>query len=83
MVILHRVLCNLSKGMTGMDEGDQRLMAELRRDGRATLSELAARLAVSRATVRARMVRLTARAEIAAFAVVLRSDTGPALVRGV
>jgi DNA-binding Lrp family transcriptional regulator len=65
-----------------MDEGDRRLLAEPRRDGRATLSKLAARLAVSRAKVRARMERLTVRGEIAGFTVVTRSDTGQAPVRG-
>ena len=35
-----------------MDETDQRLIAELRRDGRAALSDLAERLGLSRATVR-------------------------------
>ena len=57
-----------------MDETDQRLIAELRRDGRAALSELAERLGLSRATVRARMERLAARGEIAGFTVLTRSD---------
>ena len=42
-----------------MDDTDQRLIAELRRDGRAALSDLADRLGLSRATVRSRMERLT------------------------
>ena len=68
--------------MTEMDDGDQRLLAELRRDGRATLSELAERLGLSRATVRARMERLTAKGEIAGFTVLTRSDATQAPVRG-
>jgi DNA-binding Lrp family transcriptional regulator len=65
-----------------MDETDQRLLAELRRDGRAPLSELADRLGLSRATVRTRMERLAARGEIAGFTVLTRGDVTPAPVRG-
>lgn len=65
-----------------MDDVDQRLLAELRRDGRASLSDLAERLDLSRATVRARMERLTARGEIAGFTVLTRSDVTAAAVRG-
>ena len=65
-----------------MDELDQRLLAELRRDGRATLSDLAERMGLSRATVRSRMERLTARGEIAGFTVLTRSDVTAAPVRG-
>ena len=65
-----------------MDDGDQRLIAELRRDGRASLSELADRLTLSRATVRARMERLVTRGEIAGFTVVTRGDVSTAPVRG-
>ncbi|MCF1709985.1 Lrp/AsnC family transcriptional regulator [Tabrizicola sp. J26] len=65
-----------------MDDADQRLIAELRRDGRASLSELAERLGLSRATVRARMERLVARGEIAGFTVVTRGDVTATPVRG-
>ena len=65
-----------------MDDVDQRLLAELRRDGRASLSDLAERLTLSRATVRARMERLTARGEIAGFTVLTRSDVTAVPVRG-
>ncbi|HBD91229.1 MAG: AsnC family transcriptional regulator [Rhodobacteraceae bacterium GWE1_64_9] len=65
-----------------MDDLDQRLIAELRRDGRASLSDLAERLALSRATIRARMERLVARGEIAGFTVVTRADVTAAPVRG-
>jgi DNA-binding Lrp family transcriptional regulator len=64
-----------------MDDVDQRLIAELRRDGRAALSDLAARLDLSRATVRARMERLAARGEIVGFTVLTRSDVSAATVR--
>ena len=65
-----------------LDEIDQRLIAELRRDGRAALSDLADRLNLSRATVRARMERLTTKGEIAGFTVLTRGDVTEAAVRG-
>lgn len=64
-----------------MDDTDHRLIAELRRDGRAALSDLATRLGVSRATIRARMERLAARGEIAGFTVLTRGDVTAAPVR--
>ncbi len=75
-------LANTAKELRKMDDADQRLIAELRRDGRATLSELAERLGMSRATVRARMERLAARGEIAGFTVVTRGDVTATPVRG-
>ena len=65
-----------------MDELDQRLLAALRRDGRASLSELAASLQVTRTTVRARMARLVERGEIAGFTVQTRADVVASPVRG-
>lgn len=64
-----------------MDETDQKLIAELRRDGRAALSDLADRLTLSRATVRARIERLVAKGEIAGFTVLTRADVTAAPVR--
>ncbi len=57
-----------------MDETDQKLVAALRRDGRASLSELAARLGLSRATVRSRMEKLLARGDVLGYSVVTKSD---------
>jgi DNA-binding Lrp family transcriptional regulator len=65
-----------------LDDIDTRLIAELRRDGRAALSDLAERMGLSRATVRARMERLTAKGEIAGFTVLTRGDVQAAPVRG-
>ncbi len=65
-----------------MDNLDQNLIAALRRDGRAPLSDLAADLGVTRATVRARMARLMQSGEIAGFTVQTRSDVAPSPVRG-
>nr|WP_245218425.1 Lrp/AsnC family transcriptional regulator [Rubellimicrobium aerolatum] len=61
---------------------DHRLIAALRRDGRASLSELAHDLGVTRTTVRARMARLLASGEIAGFTVLTRADVATAPVRG-
>ena len=82
MVTLCRILCSLAEGVTGLDDVDQRMLAELRRDGRVALSDLAGRLGLSRATVRSRMERLVARGEIAGFTVVTRSDAAQVPVRG-
>ncbi|MCX8507636.1 MAG: Lrp/AsnC family transcriptional regulator [Rhodobacteraceae bacterium] len=65
-----------------MDDIDQQLIAELRRDGRASWSELAHRLGLARATVRARMERLQARGEIVGFTVLTRGDVSASPVRG-
>ncbi|MFQ5623434.1 MAG: Lrp/AsnC family transcriptional regulator [Paracoccaceae bacterium] len=64
------------------DETDERLLVLLRRNGRATVSELAETLGVARATVRARMERLAAGGEILGYSVVLKSDVVEMPVRG-
>jgi DNA-binding Lrp family transcriptional regulator len=71
---LHIVLYQLENESADMDDSDIALIAELRRDGRASLSDLATRLGVSRATVRARMERLASKGEIAGFTVLTRAD---------
>lgn len=65
-----------------MDELDQRLLAALRRDARASLSELAHDLGVTRTTIRVRMARLVKSGEIVAYSVVTRSDVATSPVRG-
>lgn len=65
-----------------MDAIDQRLISELRHNARASLSDLAAALGVSRTTVRGRLERLTARGDIVGFSVVLREDVKGDAVRG-
>jgi DNA-binding Lrp family transcriptional regulator len=77
-----RRFTELVYALTEMDETDQNLIAALRRDGRASLSDLAERLGLVRATVRARMERLTARGEIQGFTVVTRGDVTAQPVRG-
>lgn len=65
-----------------MDDTDRNLLALLRRDARAPLSDLAARLGLSRATVRSRIEKMRARGEIAGFTVVTRDEGARAAVRG-
>ncbi|WP_339114027.1 Lrp/AsnC family transcriptional regulator [Thioclava sp. GXIMD2076] len=66
-----------------LDETDRRLIAALRRDGRAAVSELAIQLNLSRATVRSRIEKMVARGEITGFSVTTRSDAPQAAVRGI
>lgn len=68
--------------MSEMDDTDHALIALLRRDGRAALSELASRMGLARATVRARMDRLQAKGEIQGFTVLTRGDVTALPVRG-
>jgi DNA-binding Lrp family transcriptional regulator len=65
-----------------MDELDGRLVAALKQNGRASLSELADILGVTRSTVRVRLDRLVTAGEIAGFTVLTRSDVRPDPVRG-
>ena len=65
-----------------MDNTDNELIAALRHDARASLSDLAARLNVSRTTVRGRIERLRARGDILGFSVVMREDALNDPVRG-
>lgn len=68
--------------MSNLDNVDIRLIAELRRDGRASISDLATRLKLARATVRSRIERLMASGEIAGFTVLTRADVSAAPIRG-
>ncbi|WP_050522430.1 Lrp/AsnC family transcriptional regulator [Pseudorhodobacter wandonensis] len=64
-----------------MDDVDQSLIAALRRDGRASLSDLAHTLGLARATVRARLERLQAAGEVVGFTVLTRGDVSALPVR--
>ena len=65
-----------------MDETDSRLIAALRHDARAALSDLSTTLNMSRTTVRARIAKLQERGEILGFTVVTRADVAQDPVRG-
>ncbi|GAB5436575.1 MULTISPECIES: Lrp/AsnC family transcriptional regulator [Roseobacteraceae] len=65
-----------------MDKTDERLVAALRHDARASLSDLALQLNLSRTTVRARIERLIQRGDVLGFTVVLKEDVLRDPVRG-
>lgn len=71
------------QGITSeMDDTDRRLLSALRHDARASLSDLALALGVSRTTVRGRIERLKRTGEIVGFSVVVKGDTVRDAVRG-
>ncbi|MEM9969011.1 MAG: Lrp/AsnC family transcriptional regulator [Pseudomonadota bacterium] len=65
-----------------MDDIDNRLIAALRQNARASLSELAQTLSLSRATIRARLTRLISRGDIVGFSVLTKADVAHDPVRG-
>ncbi|NQV99156.1 MAG: Lrp/AsnC family transcriptional regulator [Rhodospirillales bacterium] len=65
-----------------MDKLDQKMIAALRQNARASVSDLAIEMGVSRATLRNRMERLEASGEILGYTVVLKSDSSDMAVRG-
>ncbi|TCL09615.1 AsnC family transcriptional regulator [Shimia isoporae] len=65
-----------------MDGIDRKLISALRHDARASLSDLALELGVSRTTVRGRIERLRQRGDIVGFTVVLQEETKTDPVRG-
>lgn len=69
--------------MSRLDDTDERLIAVLRRDGRASISALAIELGIGRATVKARLDRLRRDGPIVGFTVVVDGDAGQRAVRGI
>lgn len=65
-----------------MDDLDNRLLSALHRDARASLSELAELLGVTRTTVRSRLQRLKSSGEIIGFTVLTPQDVAQSPVRG-
>ena len=65
-----------------MDDIDRKRVSALRHDARASLSDLAIDLGVSRTTVRGRIERLRQRGDIVGFTVVLQEDAKSDPVRG-
>ena len=65
-----------------MDKTDGALIAALKHNGRASLTELADTLGITRATARARLDKLVQGGEIAGFTVLTRSDVRTDAVRG-
>lgn len=62
---------------------DQKLLSLLRHNGRRSISDLAAELGVSRATVRARMEQMERSGDIIGYTVILRADAIAMPVRGI
>jgi len=65
------------------DETDQKLLTLLRHNGRRSISDLAAELDLSRATVRARIERMERQGDIIGYTVILRADAISMPVRGI
>jgi len=68
--------------LTEMDQLDNKLISALRHNARASLSDLAILLGVSRTTVRGRIERLRDSGDIVGFTVVLKGDAHRDAVRG-
>ena len=64
------------------DDIDTALISALRHDARASLSDLAVMLGVSRTTIRARIERLKASGDVLGFSIVLKADAQQDPVRG-
>lgn len=64
-----------------MDDTDLQLISALRHDGRASVSDLASLLSISRATVRARLDRLRESGDVIGYTVVLKEDVARDPVR--
>jgi DNA-binding Lrp family transcriptional regulator len=73
----------LSDREVSLDDLDYRLVALLRSDARLPVAKLAVRTGVSRATVRARIERMTEAGVIAGYTIVLRTQTRDSAVRAV
>ena len=65
-----------------MDKTDEKLIAALRHDSRASLSQLAGKLNLSRSTVRSRIERLVSRGDIVGFTVTMKQDVLSDPIRG-
>lgn len=66
-----------------MADYDQQLLTLLRHNGRRSISDLAAELGLSRATVRARIERMEREGDIVGYTVILRADAIAMPVRGI
>ena len=67
--------------MANMDDIDQKLISALRHNGRASVSDLASLLSMTRATVRARLDRLHEAGDVVGYTVVLKEDVARDPVR--
>lgn len=65
-----------------MNDTDRKIVNFLRHSGRATVTEISENLGISRATVKARMGKLSEDGEILGYSVVLKSDSQTHAIRG-
>ena len=75
-------MCETKGQAAEMDDVDQKLISALRHDARASLSDLALTLGISRTTVRGRIEKLRRSGDIVGFTVVLKGDGAADRVRG-
>ena len=73
----------MPKGEVSLDDLDYRLIALLRTDARLPVAKLAVAAGVSRATVRARIERMTEGGVIAGYTIVLRTQVRDSAVRAI
>jgi len=66
-----------------LNQTDRRLLAALKRDGRASITTLSGQLNVSRATVQTRMERLIANGVIQRFTIELDASGGGEVIRAI
>lgn len=66
-----------------MDALDEKLVTLLRQNGRRSVSDIAAALNISRATVRARLERMEKAGDIIGYTVILRADAVEQKIRGI
>lgn len=69
--------------MPTLDDLDQRLLAALREDGRASVASLARTLGVARATVNSRLDRLVSTGTVIGFTVRVREELDPLMIHAV
>ena len=77
------MIADIDERADAMDDLDQRLIAELRVNARASIPTRAALLGVARGTVQARLTKLVASGAIVGFTVKLRENRPDAMIRGV
>lgn len=65
-----------------MNEMDIKILIALKKNGRASLSDLALQLKVTRATIRTRMKNLIDKGDIIGFTVLTRQDVTTKAIRG-
>jgi DNA-binding Lrp family transcriptional regulator len=79
--VMARVMARFWRYSRAMDDTDRALIALLRKDARASIATLAAKLKVSRGTVTNRLRKLEDRQVIVGYSVRLKPEAEPDLIR--